>query len=289
MKYTCSLFLAGVVLLWFPVACIAADPAPPPNGEPAKASMPETAPTAVKEAADSAKAGAPAEEAVKEKPKDQYWFVGTSNYHLLLHESEDQINKQLNRPFGHLFRTWHRPTTFRDWSDSYLLWDMWGGYGHDLSKHFSWGIYGGGGYGKIQNNNRYHPLGISFRVQADFSRISFMAGNGITWHPWGRPEYQKGGLWKNIKASKPMAEMNIGYAYQIAIGNVKLHVPLFDQLVRIRDEKKYHLFWISPRIGIETPLTKNNTLNSLLGYNIFTTHGSEFNGYIFEFFIRHRF
>lgn len=286
MRQAHNLLLMWIMILWAPVACCAGAAN---AGMPAKQDPPTGSSTAQETPAGKEAAAEEDQEPKEIKIRNQYWFIGTSNYHLLLHESEDQINRQLNRPFGRIFRTWHRPTTFRDWSDSYLLWDLWAGYGRDLSERFSWGIYAGGGYGKIPNSNRYHPLGISFRVQADFSRISFMAGNGITFHPWGRPVYREGGLWKNIKASRPMTEMNIGYAYQIAIGSVKIHVPIFDQIARIREEKKYHLFWISPRIGIETPLTKNNTLNTLVGYNIFTTHGSEFNGYIFEFFIRHRF
>lgn len=279
----CKAFLFGVLLCMG--GAFAADNAAPADAPPSTKESTGGQPSA----SPAPQSPASPADAAKEHPRDQFWFVGTSNYHLLLHESEDQIDRQLNAPFGTLLCNWKRPTTFRDWSNDFLLWDLWGGYGFDLSEQFSWAVYGGGGAGVVPNDNHYSLLGIPLRVRADFTRISLMAGTAITWYPFGRPAPATRNLWKNFAGTRPMAEMNVGYSYQVAIGDVKLSVPILGRLAHIRDEKQYHLAWTSPRLGIEVPLTKNNTLNILGGYLFFVPHSSEFNGGLLEFFIRHRF
>lgn len=221
--------------------------------------------------------------------KDQFWFIGTSNYHLLLHESEAQIDRQLDTPFGILFPTWKRPTTFKDWSNDFILWDLWGGYGLDLSPKFSWAIYGGGGAGTVPNRHHYYPLGLPLEMRMDFTRVSLMAGTSISWYPFGRPEKREGGLLKNIPAARPMFEANVGYSHQISVGDVKLSVPVLGRVARIKDEKAFDMAWTSPRVGLEVPLTEDTTFNMLGGYLFFSDHSSEYNGALLEFFIRHRF
>jgi hypothetical protein len=225
-----------------------------------------------------------------EKPaRNQFWFVGTSNYHLLLHESESRITNQMDRPFKVLFPGWKRPTTFKDWSDEYVVWDMWGGYGFDLSKRFSWSIYGGGGAGTIPNARTYYPLLIPVKFKVDFTRVSGMIGSSVSWFPLGRPEFRNGGILKNILATRPVAEMNIGFNHQISDAKVRLGLPGFDHLVKIKENNAYDLFWTSPRLGFETPVTETNSLNALIGYVFFNDHAREYDGWLLEFFIRHRF
>jgi hypothetical protein len=229
------------------------------------------------------------EQAADEKPRNQYWFAGTSNYHLLLHESEQRITKQMDRPFGLLFPDWKRPTTFRNWSDDFMLWDLWGGYGLDISKKLCWSIYGGGGAGEVPNGRTYYPLGLPVKFKADFMRVSLMAGTSVTWYPFGKPEKVPGGLLQDLKSARPMAEMNIGYTHQISIGDVKLSLPIVGRVVRVRQSDQYDLLWASPRLGVEMPLTKTNSLNILGGYLFMDKHSTEYNGALLEFFIRHRF
>ena len=233
-----------------------------------------------------------AEKALKEPStpvKDQFWFIGTSNYHLLLRESEAQIDRQLDTPFGLLLPTWKRPTTFKDWSDDFILWDLWGGYGRDLSPQFSWAIYGGGGAGTVPNRHHYYPLGLPLEMEMDFTRLSLMAGTSISWYPFGRPEKRDGGFFKNLSAARPMFEANIGYSHQVSQAEVTFRLPLLGKVARIKDEKVYDMAWTSPRAGVEIPLTEDTSFNMLGGYLFFSDHSSEYNGTLLEFFIRHRF
>jgi len=224
-----------------------------------------------------------------QEDRDSFWFIGTSNYHLLLHESEAQIDREIDRPFSLLMPDWKRPTTFKDWSDNCILWDIWGGYGRVLSDKFSWAIYGGGGAGTIPNDRRYYPLFIPIKMSIDFTRISLMTGTSISYYPFGRPEFREGGLAANLAATRPMTEMNIGYNHQISIADVTLRTPLLGKFAHIQDKNKYDLFWTSPRIGIETPLSETTTFNICTGYLFFHEHADEFDGFLTEFFVRHRF
>ena len=195
----------------------------------------------------------------------------------------------LNNTLGNLLPRWERPTTFKDWCDDWRVWDLWGGYGRDINAYSSWTIYTGGGIGTIPNGKRYFPLGIPLRIDADFTRKSFLLGSSISYYPWGRPVKSEPGLVASLKAARPMAEFNVGYTYQISIGDVKASLPLAGNLLHIKDEKRYHLFWISPRIGMEVPLTAKDSLNVLAGYTVMHQHGPEYNGALLEFFVRHRF
>lgn len=228
------------------------------------------------------------EKEAPEKPLKQFFFVGTSNYHILLRESEARIDRQLNDTFGLITPDWRNPRTFKDWSEEFLLWDLWFGYGRVLSKHFAWSIYTGGGLGTVPNEHTFHPLLMPVKFKVDFTRMSVLAGTSITWYPFGPPKKQDG-FWRNLAASRPMAEANIGYSHQVSIADVKLGLPIVGDAIHIRQKDKYDLLWTSPRLGFETPLTETTSLNILGGYLFFNEHSDEFNGGLLEFFIRHRF
>ena len=234
---------------------------------------------------------APVPEVAKEKqdPLNQFWFIGTSNYHLRLRESESKVDRELNGLVGSLLPGWKEPTTFKDWSDDFKIWDLWIGYGRDISRKWSWSIYAGGGAGTIENNHTYSMLFLPVEVDADFTRRSLLAGSSVSFYPWGKPEKEGSGLKHMLRATRPMAEMNAGYTHQTVIGNVTLGLPILDDVLHIKDEQKHHLFWASPRLGVEMPLTERDSLNVLGGYLFFHDHADEFNGFLLEFFVRHRF
>ncbi len=221
--------------------------------------------------------------------QDSFWFMGTSNYHLRLEESEKRIDGMLNNTLGKVLPRWERPTTFKDWCEDWRVWDLWGGYGRDINAYSSWTVYTGGGIGTIPNGKRYFPLGIPLRLDADFTRKSLLVGSSISYYPWGRPVKKEPGFVASLKAARPVAEINLGYTYQISIGDVKASLPLAGNILHIKDEKRYHLFWLSPRIGVEAPITDKDSLNVLVGYTIMHQHGPEYNGAMLEFFVRHRF
>jgi len=227
------------------------------------------------------------EKKIEAAPK-QFFFIGTSNYHLLLHESEAQIDGQLHNTFRWITPDWRRPRTFKNWSRDFQLWDLWVGYGRVLSKHFAWSVYTGGGAGTVPNDRTCHPLFLPVRFKVDFTRISLMFGTSVTWYPFGPPQKQDG-FWRNLAATRPMVEANVGYSHQTSKADVKLGLPFLGDVARIRQRDDYDLLWTSPRVGVETPLTENTSLNVLGGYLFFNEHSEEYNGALLEFFIRHRF
>lgn len=251
----------------------------------------------------SAHAQTPAEETAPDKQRvetaeeraeapyerEWFWFICTTNYHLDLKESESQIERQINRGLGLLFPRWDNPTTFKDWGDDFYLWDLSGGFGRDISPKFSWAVYAGGGMGTVPNEKEYMPLGLPLKLNVDFTRRSVFTGAGFTWYPIGKPEKTGRGFWRSLRDTKPQFEMNLGYNYQVSIADVRVRLPFIGRVARIKQDMRYHLYWASPRVGVEIPITKRDTLNILYGELFFLDHGDEFDGYILEFFVRHRF
>jgi hypothetical protein len=221
--------------------------------------------------------------------KRRFWFIGTSNYHLRLEESEDQIDRELNALFGAVLPKWDNPTTFKDWSDEFRIWDLWGGYGQDINESLSWTIYGGGGLGTIRNSKTYYPLLVPTDIDADFTRKSIFVGTSLRWWPVGRPEKRAKGLAASLKAARPVAEINLGYTRQWSIADVKVKLPLLGEALRIEQEDRYHLLWASPRAGLEIPINRDDSINVLGGYQFFHEHGAEFDGVILEAFFSRRF
>lgn len=217
--------------------------------------------------------------------RQSFWFIGTSNYHLRLEESERKIDRMIDDPFGLVVPGWDRPTTFKDWSDDFRIWDLWAGYGRDISPKWSWSVYGGGGAGTIHNRRRFLPL----RLDIDFTRRSIMAGSSVTYYPFGKPRYRGRSYRETFLASRPMLEMNVGATHQTVIGDVRASLPVLGRILRIEDKEKFTLYWASPRAGVEIPLGERTSLNVLGGYLFFHDHAAEFNGAMLEVFIRRRF
>ena len=226
-----------------------------------------------------------AAEAERPYERQSFWFIGTSNYHLRLEESERKIDRMIDDPFGLVVPGWDRPTTFKDWSDDFRIWDLWAGYGRDINPKWSWSVYGGGGAGTIHNRRRLLPL----RLDIDFTRRSVMAGSSVTYYPFGKPRYRGRSYRETFLASRPMLEMNVGATHQTVIGDVRASLPLLGRILRIEDKEKFTLYWTSPRAGVEIPLGERTSLNVLGGYLFFHDHAAEFNGAMLEVFIRRRF
>ena len=100
-----------------------------------------------------------------------FWFVCNSNYHNRLKTSERQIDRQINGLFGAVFPDWERVTTFQDWRDKWLVWDLSVGVGRDISPHFAWTVYGVGGTGTIRNRDDHRLLLAPVGMKEYFTQI----------------------------------------------------------------------------------------------------------------------
>lgn len=230
--------------------------------------------------------------AEQNEPNKWFMYWGAANIHPGLRESEARIDRELNDTLGKLIPGWKRPITLKDWSDSFLLWDGHVGIGRDLSPKWSWFAGTGGAAGTVKNNERY-LLPVPLRVRMDFSRRAFFLVTGLDYYAWGKPglrrESAPNKLLKSIRATRPFAEIAIGYTRLKTIADVTVELFGGLSLLKEYEEKDYDLFHISPRIGLETPLGKNDSIRVQAGYLFFNQHPDEFNSFCIYMFHKHKF
>jgi hypothetical protein len=211
-----------------------------------------------------------------------FWFVCSSNYHAKLKTSEQQIDRQINGLFGLIFPGWERVTTFQDWRDDWLVWDLSVGIGRDISPHLAWTVYAGGGLGTIRNRDDYRLGLVPVGMKVYFTRTSFFTGASLRWWPWERAHREEKGFWGMVKGIRPVTEMNVGYSLETSEADVRASFPLVGDLLHINQKDTYNLFWLSPRAGIEIPFSDKYSLNLLGGYLWFNDAQDDFNGPMME-------
>ncbi len=222
------------------------------------------------------------------------WYVGigATNYHPGLRESEAQIDRQLNRLFGWL-PCWKRPTTFADWRDKFVLWDLTIGAGRDITPRTTLMVWTGGMSGTIKNKERYGPIATDIR----FTRTSFFVIPEFFYYPRGKVDYSAAADaqgWDRVRAAlagtKPYMAVAAGYSFVRAEADVKFKTPILGTILRQSQSEDHHMYTISPRLGVEMPVGKNTSVAPVVMY-LFNgpRHGDEYNGPALSFSIRRRF
>lgn len=231
---------------------------------------------------------------VAQRTESDAWFlgVGMTNYRPALKESEALIDAQINGVLGKALGGWDKPETFKDWSDRSLLWDLWLFAGRDISPRWTWWLSAGGSWAPITNDMDCRFLGIPIRADVDFSRLEAFVAPGITWYPFGKPalssESKKLKLREMLSHARPFLELGAGYVFIRAEATVKVASPL-GRLFKQEQVFDYHLAQVSPRVGVEIPVSKNNRLALVEGYYFFNEHQDEFNTPTFTIRFSHRF
>lgn len=222
------------------------------------------------------------------------WFVvwGPANVHAQLWESENQINHQINGTLGLIIPGWERPTTFRDWSDDMLLWDFHFGAGRDLGPKFSWFVDVGGVLGTIKTADNYWLVApLDSRVA--FSRTVWFVAAGMDFYLFGKPRLVKTdkgcGLLQALKATRPYIEFAAGHVHANEAAKVRLKIS-GTNLGFSKDEFLHHdVDYVSPRVGVEMPVTENDSISLQAGYLFFDRHASDFNNLSVYLLHKHRF
>ena len=246
-----------------------------------------------KDAAAQSKANATGAAASDDAWVNQWYFVwGPANVHAQLWESENEINHQINGTLGRIIPDWNRPTTFRDWSDNMLLWDMHFGVGRDLGPKFSWFVDVGGVVGEIKTDGNYW-LVVPLRSRVSFSRTIWFVAAGMDYYPFGKPRLVKTdkgcGLLRALKATRPYVELAAGHVHADESAKVRLKLS-GTNLGFSKDEFLHHdVDYISPRVGLEMPVTQNDSISLQAGYLFFDRHGSDFNNLSVYLLHKHRF
>jgi hypothetical protein len=284
MKMLCCL---GALTLLFSASLLAEetaviiDPAVP---EPALGpeSLPETEPASTPE------------ETPELALKGPHWYfgMGGTNYHPQLRESEGQIKRELNDLFGWLPR-WEKPTTFADWRDNFMLWDLVAGFGRDLSPKTTLMVWFGGATGSITSREHYGLLA----TKINFKRTSLFLAPELFYFPLGKIDYEsvegtRG--FQRVRAAlagaKPYLSFVAGYTFVRAEADVKFKMPVLGTLLRQQQCDDHRMYTLSPRVGLDIPVGKNTSIAPVLIY-LFNgpDHGPEYDGWALSCTIRRRF
>lgn len=221
------------------------------------------------------------------------WYVGigATNYHPALRESEAQIDRQLNRVFGWM-PCWQRPTTFKDWRDRFILWDITAGVGSDISQKTALMVWFGGASGTIKNREGYGLFATDIR----FARTTAFAVPEFYYYPMGKVDYAETSevrgcerLRAALANTKPYLSVAAGYTFVRAKGDARFKAPVVGTFFRQRQTEDHHMYLISPRLGVEMPVGKNTSFSALAMYLFNGPHHSrEYNGPAISFNIRRR-
>jgi hypothetical protein len=224
---------------------------------------------------------------------DQYWYliVGPANVWPRLEESSSEIDRDINGLLGNLIPGYNKPTTFADWRDSVMLWDIHTGIGRSLSD--KWSVFSTAGiiFGTIDNEDSY-LFPVPMDVQIKFHRKVWFLSAGVDYHPWGKarmlPENEGTALTRRLRGARPYFEAGVGYVNVYTVGQVRINVPLFGDIGKIKHAEYYDLFYISPRVGVDIPISERTTGSLQVGYLFFTSHPDEFDSLSLYFLVKHR-
>jgi len=235
-------------------------------------------------------------ESASAKQPDSKWSVvlGLNNYHTRLETSEAAVDGQVNDLFGKLFLRWDKPETFKDWSDDWMLWDIYAGADRELNGKWSFLMALGGGAGTVKNEATYRQYLIPLKFEADFSRSELFFETGFGWYPFGKPwDYrvpQDGAAKAPLKERiRPVLELVAGYGYHTAKADVRLGIPRVGNLLHIPQDDDYHVGYLNPRVGLELSLDRANSIGIKGGYVFFHDMREEFDSSLVSVFYRRRF
>lgn len=221
-------------------------------------------------------------------------FFAAANVQPKLDESEGKIDRLINNGIGRLFPRWDEPTTFKDWQHDMKLWDFQIGVGRDISPKLTWYVSAGGTYGLQPNNDWYFLYVLPVDVEVDFERSLWFIGTGIDYYFLGRPELApaeegKGYLSRMFSGTRPYLEAATGYVNIKCSANTNFNLPFKDGFIHYQDKARYDLIYVSPRIGVEMPVSQKDSVALAVGPLFFTSHTEEFNNVSIYTVYRHKF
>ncbi len=269
------------------VVC-AADPAAPAGQPPSVA------------AAEAKAAASPVKEeccSAEKKAEDEWqnrWFVkgGLANVHARLDESEGEINRQLNKPFSVLIPGWDRARTFKDLSKNWGLFDAHLALGRDINENWSWFVDVGGIIGNVKTKENYlFPLPLNVKV--NFGRKLWFVAAGADYYPWGKPvlnrDPSRNAIMDALRSSRPFLEAAVGFVDAGETATARLRIQHLAPSLKIKQYLHHPTEYISPRIGVETPLGKNDSVVLAVGYLFFDRHETDFNNVSTYMLYSHKF
>jgi len=238
-----------------------------------------------------AQAAEPERSSPEKSPGRWFFYWGTANLHVQLSASEREIDDKLNNTLGLVIPNWKNPITFKDWSDEWRLWEGHAGFGREFGTKFSLFLGGGGAAGTVGNSDDYYSQLFPLRVRAEFTRKFGFAACGLTYYPWNRPcpRAASRGLWRRIAAARPFLEAAVGYMISSEAGEARLGIKDVCTFFRYEEKRHRGVFFESPRIGLELPLGKDDSLVLKAGYSFHNSGKDDLDGPAFYLLHVHKF
>jgi len=241
--------------------------------------------------------GTAPDETVSKEKKDPYkaWYIimGGSNVHPGLKKSEQFINQKMNGPLNLLFWDWRRPTTFRNWRDSFFLWEPYIGIVKGIDEHFTIFLTGGVIGGTLTNKSQNHLLVIPMKTTVKFGRFAEYATLGFNYYPFERPNPEslpeKFSIKQTFAHAKPFAAFGLTAMRQVETGSASIAWPSGDRIYKQRERFDYRFGHVSARLGLELPINKRDSVTASAGYAFCQPHPEEFSGPVMGLFFMHRF
>lgn len=232
------------------------------------------------------------EDETPQERSDRYWYliIGPANVHPRLEESTSEIDRDINGLFGSLLPKWEKPDTFATWRDRFWLWDVHMGVGYSLND--KWSLFSTAGFimGDAKTDNKY--MGGLLGIEAKFHRKVWFVSAGFDYYPWGKPDYadatEGNALMRRLRAGKPYFEAGVGYVNLYGVGQSKIALPLIGDIAKVKHAEYYDLFYLSPRIGYDVPVSERGSVSLMAGYLFFMQHPDEFSSWSFYFLYKHR-
>jgi hypothetical protein len=211
-----------------------------------------------------------------------------------LEESEGKIDHLINGKLGALFPRWENPVSFGDWRDNGRMFDFHLGLGRDINPKWSWMATVGGTAGFQSNPEVYFPLGVPMGINVTFERKLWFVTGAVDYFPWGKPQLGEkhagqNPVWRRLFAARPYVEGTVGYVNTKAHANIEFRLPIAGKFFTYQDKGRYDSIYVSPRVGIDIPITQSDSISLAAGYLFFTSHQNEFNNVSIYTIYRHRF
>jgi hypothetical protein len=162
-----------------------------------------------------------------------------------------------------------------------MLWDVHVGVARDLGEYFS--VYATTGYirGTVKSEEDYSLL-IPAKTRVKFQRDLGFVMLGAQYYPFKKAVFDTDPscCWfaRVVQGTRPYVELATCYVHLTAFGSGKVTVPLIGTIYKKGEYSDYNLSYLSPRMGMEIPLGKRDSLTLSGGYSFYLWDDKEFNG-----------
>lgn len=221
----------------------------------------------------------PAVSAPEPLPSKWFFKIAAVNVYPKM-ESEKPIETLFNPAMRLLAPGFDDVRTVGGLRDKGRLWPPHLGFGRVLSDHWVLSFQAGYTVGKVRTKandaSRFRlPLHTDFEIQ----RGALFAGASLDFYPFTTPDRKKfHGLVERLRAARPMVGLSLTWTYATYNAKIKVGFKPLPNIVNLELEDAWTIPSISPRVGLDVPLTPRTQIGFDAGYNFFADEKQDFEG-----------